>query len=356
MPKNETEVDRTKLTPSEDLELAMLEAHEELSAKQPEKKGEPKEEEESEEASAKDETQSEGEQDEKKAKASQEESSQEAGDDEADEEEDDDDEAPQSWEKKKAKLWKELPKEARSYWKQREGELTKLVHQKASEYDRGLKSIETIINAVEPYRKAWGVKAMTVEQGIVQALALKETLEKADKFELAKRFLKASGKSAQDLIEQQKDPNFALRDELESVKRKLEDRDQQESEASTRATRNELARAYNAFATTKTESGEDKYPSCQVPAFAKAMGSLVIELAAEFPGSSYQALVEESYKRLGGQIQTASPQPRSPNQTKKLKTAITSSFAKGKSTTSKSTFDDTDDAWAATFQEHGLID
>lgn len=345
------EVDRSKLTASEDLELAMLEAHEEMTAKDA-KKEEP----EAKEEPAHDDSDDEPKEAKKATSQKEEDDSDDSEESEVEESEDEEDEKPQSWAKNKEKLWKSLPKEARSYWRERESDLTKLVQQKASEYDLGLKSIQGVVRATEPHVQKWGLKGITVEQGVTQALALQEALQKADKFELAKKFLKASGKSVEDLSEAKKDPSDDLRDELKSVKQKLEERERSESEAVVRNRTQELARSYNQFATAKTETGEEKYPSCKVPAFAKAVGSRVSELAQEFPDATYDQLVAQSYKDLGGQIQAAAPQPRSPNQTKKLKTALTSSFAKGKSSTSKSTFDDLDDAWESTFQDFGLTD
>lgn len=278
---------------------------------------------------------------------------------------DDNQTMPQSWGKKDAKTWESLPPEAKAKVKQRESELFRMMSAKVSEAEGVIAPLRTVLQEVEPLAKEWRARGKTREQAILQAVALYEHIHSTDKLELAKQFLRASGKGPEALVDT---PQSSKDRELQELRQKV---DRLESGVSEVETERQLAPVkqfvgnvqseFGAFSGTKNTTGGLRYPSAQNPDFARAMGSLVSRLAAEVPDADPRQLVQVAYERLGGQIDNGTIKPRFSNQnqnnTEKLKTQARSGFGKGKSFTGqKVKYDNADDAWNATLAEFGLLE
>jgi hypothetical protein len=271
---------------------------------------------------------------------------------------------PQSWKKEDAKIWQKLTPDAKARVRQREMELTRLVTQKASQFENAAAPIRSMLEEIEPVAKTWRMQGKTREQGILQAVALFEHIRTGDKVELAKQFLKASGKGPEALI----DTPVSARDrELQELREKV---NRLESGVSEYEAERQVApikqfvqaseREFGAFRETKNAFGGIKYPSTQNPEFARALGSLVTRLAGEVPDAQPSQLIQLAYERLGGQIDNGNIKPRlsnTNNSAETLKTQARSGFGKGKTLSQqKVKYDNTDDAWQATLSEFGLLE
>lgn len=279
-------------------------------------------------------------------------------------EDDDSQEMPQSWGKKDAKVWEKLPADARAKVKQRELELTRLITGKANEYHQATAPIKEMLEELEPYAKQWRAEGITKTQGVLKAVALMDYIKTSDKLELAKEFLRASGKGPEALIdtpESSKDRTIReLRERLDGVESTLGATEEQRRSEPVRRFIAETQGEYEQFLSTKNAFGGIKYPSAQNPEFARALGSLVSRLAAQVPDANPSQLIQTAYERLGGQIDSGNLKPRlsnNNNNTTQLKAQARSGFGKGKTNTGpKAKYESDDDAWNATLAEFDLLE
>jgi prophage DNA circulation protein len=280
------------------------------------------------------------------------------------------DDMPSSWSKEDEKAWKSASPEIKEIAKRREQQLQKLINQKesklteaATKYNEAAAPLQNVLRELEPMAKSWrlGKNPVTLEQGILRAVSLEQHIKETDKLQLAKEFLRASGHGPEALIESEQEKEnselVTLRKEMELIKQNQEQKEESQYQAQVDAYKQTLDTAYTKFATTKNAQGEPKYPQAQNDVFARSMGSLVHQLAERFPGSHPDKLVQEAYKRMGGQISNGVVSRSATQNTEKLRRAATTSYGKGRPAEAKrQVFDNVDDAWAATFEEFGLND
>lgn len=74
------------------------------------------------------------------------------------------------------------------------------------------------------------------------------------------------------------------------------------------------------------------------------------------PGVPIEHHIAEVYASMNGQIQTGNGTSSSNSNTQRLRAAAQSGYGKGGVASSPKTFDSVDDAWAATFEEYGLLE
>jgi len=276
---------------------------------------------------------------------------------------------PQGWAEEKELIegWKTLPDKLKAYVNKRERDRTALMHrevQKTQEVYQKLQPIAGVLDELEPYRQKWALegKPLGVQEVIRQAVGMREYIKNTSNLELAKQFLKASGKGPEALIEsngsQSNRELQELREELNSLKNGRQQELQQHQEAQQTSQVQQLQAhaldAFHRFSQTRNAHGQLKYPSANQPGFAEAMGSLVSRRMQQVPGLSVEQHLAQVYAHMGGQI--ASGNGTSSSNNNRLREAAASGYGKGSSGSSPKVFDSYDDAYNATLEEFGLLE
>lgn len=277
---------------------------------------------------------------------------------------------PQGWaegDKELVQTWKTLPDKVKAIVNKRERDRTAFMHretQKVQETYQKLAPIAGVLDELEPYRQKWALegKPLGVQDVIRQAVGMREYIKNTPNLELAKQFLKASGKGPEALIEaggsQSQRELQELREELNSLKngRQQELQQQQEFQQTSQAQQLQAHAldAFHRFSQTRNAHGQLKYPSANQPGFAEAMGSLVSRRMQQVPGLSIEQHLAQVYAHMGGQI--ASGNGTSSSNNNRLREAAASGYGKGSSGSSPKVFDSYDDAFSATLEEFGLLE
>ena len=277
---------------------------------------------------------------------------------------------PNSWNHDSdAQAWAKAPKEIKEVVKRRETELLALVNKKSNEFNKAREEYETatkplqhVLTEIEPLQKKWRAEGKTTAEGILRAIATRDYIMEADPLELAKKFLKKSGKGPEALVESyssKRDSEIeALRNELSTVKNGLTERQQQEQKLQQQQyvqnITSSIEQAYNKLASTKNAFGEDLYPQTKDRWFSEKLGSLVVQRMQKFPEQSPEQHVLATYQEMGGQVQNASS-TRSTD-VGRMKRAATSAYGKGSTGSGKAKFSNYDDAFSAAAEQLGLVE
>lgn len=258
---------------------------------------------------------------------------------------------PQSWGAKWHDQWSALPREAKEIVKQRELELTSLVHKKASELENLKKPLQQAMQHVEPYVKEWATEPTPIsrEQGVIRAVEFYEYIKGADKLELARQFLDASGKTVDDLAT----PSDPVSNEIKALREEIQHLKSSSQPQHTSAP-SPLAAEFEAFRTTLNASGTKRYPQADNAEFAGRMGARAKELMEAIPGLTAREYLQRAYTDIGGRIETVGA--RTPKTKTIDKSQLDTGYGKGQKKKSSAKPMDSDAAWLATFEEFGLME